>query len=62
MKIIYDDLTEFTEARLRCERTRNKFMCKYCPFYERCQTDDNENLHTMCCDILAMKGDGKCRE
>ena len=30
-------------------------MCKYCPFYDRCQVDDNENLHTMCCDVLSMQ-------
>ena len=56
MKIIYDDLTEFTEVRLRCEDARKKKMCKYCPFYNRCQIDDDENLHTMCCDILSMQG------
>ena len=55
MKIVYDDLTEFAEVRLRCEQTRNKSMCKYCPFYDRCQIDDSENLHTMCCDILSMQ-------
>lgn len=54
MKIIYDDLTEFAEARLRCEYTRRKSMCHYCPFYDRCAVDEDENLHTMCCDILSM--------
>lgn len=28
MRIIYDDLAEFAEVRLRCEYTRNKLMCK----------------------------------
>lgn len=51
MKIIYDDLPEFAEVRLRCENTRHKSMCKYCPFYDRCQIDDNENLHIMCCEF-----------
>jgi MoaA/NifB/PqqE/SkfB family radical SAM enzyme len=54
MKITYDDLTEFAEIRLRCEYTRQRSMCKYCPFYDRCDVDDNENLHTMCCEILSM--------
>ena len=44
MKIIYDDLGEFAEVRLRCENTRHKSMCKYCPFYDRCQIDENEDL------------------
>ena len=51
MTIIYDDLVEFTRVRLRCENTRNKNMCKYCPFYDRCRIDDDECLHTMCCEI-----------
>lgn len=55
MKMIFDDLTEFAEVRLRCEFTRKKLMCKYCPFYDRCQIDDNENLHTMCCEIISMQ-------
>ncbi len=55
MEIIYDDLTEFAEVRLRCEFTRKKSMCKYCPFYDRCQIDENETLHTMCCEIISMQ-------
>jgi MoaA/NifB/PqqE/SkfB family radical SAM enzyme len=51
MQIIYDSLSEFAEIRLRCENTRKKSMCKYCPFYDRCENDNNENLHTMCCAI-----------
>lgn len=51
MRIVYDDLAEFAEVRLRCENTREKLMCKYCPFYDRCAVDDNESLHTMCCEI-----------
>ena len=51
MKIVYDNLAEFAEIRLRCENTRKKLMCKYCPFYDRCAVDDNENLHTMFCEI-----------
>lgn len=55
MKIIYDDLPEFAEVRLRCENTRKSFMCEYCPFYDRCQTDNNESLHTMCCEMSTEK-------
>lgn len=51
MRIIYDDLAEFAEVRLRCEYTRNKSMCKYCPFFNRCNVDDDENLHVMCGEI-----------
>lgn len=51
MKIVYDDLAEFTEVRLRCENTRKKSMCKYCPFSDRCEIDNEENLHTMCCEF-----------
>ena len=54
MKIIYDDLAEFAEVRLRCENTREGEKCEYCPFSDRCQIDEDENLHTMCCDILSM--------
>ena len=55
MKIVYDDLAEFVEVRMRCSRTRENGKCGYCPFADRCQIDDVENLHTMCCDILSMK-------
>ena len=57
MRILYDDLAEFVEVRFRCHETRRKDMCKYCPFYDRCDICDVENLHTMCCDILSMKED-----
>lgn len=52
MRIVYDDLAEFAEVRLRCEYTRNKSMCKYCPFYDRCDVYDNENLHVMFGEVL----------
>lgn len=51
MRIIYDDLSEFVEARLRCENTRKKSMCKYCPFFDRCNINDDEALHVMCCEV-----------
>lgn len=59
MTIVYDDIPEFTEVRLRCENTRKKSMCKYCPFYDRCEIDDNENLHTMCCEIVSERKERK---
>lgn len=55
MKIIYDDLGEFAEVRLRCEFTRKKSMCNYCPLYDRCRIDENENLRTMRCEIISMQ-------
>lgn len=51
MKIIYDDLPEFVEVRLRCEKTRQELRCEYCPFYDRCECGDERLLHTMCCEI-----------
>ena len=55
MKIVYDDLAEFVEVRQRCHETRKSNRCRYCPFYDRCDVGDVENLHTMCCEILSMK-------
>lgn len=51
MRIIYDNFSEFAEVRLRCENTRRKSMCKYCPFYGRCAIDNIKDLHTMCGEI-----------
>ena len=51
MRIVYDDLAEFAEVRLRCEYPRKKLMCKYCPFFDRCAVDDDETLHVMCGEI-----------
>ena len=51
MRIVYDNLVEFVEVRLRCERTREDSMCKYCPLYDRCDIDDNKNLRVMYCQI-----------
>lgn len=59
MKIIYDDLPEFIEVRLRCENTRKKSMCKYCPFYARCEIDDDRCLHTMRCVIERVRNGGE---
>lgn len=51
MKIVYDDLSEFAEILLRCNRTLLKNRCEFCPFYDRCQIDDKDNRHIMCGDI-----------
>lgn len=58
MRIIYDDLPEFVEVRLRCERTRKEAMCEYCPFYDRCECSDKRFLHVMRCEIKC-EGEGK---
>lgn len=59
MKIIYDDLPEFAEVRLRCEKTRKEAMCEYCPFYDRCECGDKMRLHTMCCEIEGSHNGGE---
>lgn len=51
MRIIYDDLVEFSEIVLRCTQTVKKGMCHYCPFFDRCQIDDRENRHIQCGEI-----------
>ena len=51
MKIIYDNLVEFSKIRIRCEQTRKEAMCSCCPFYDNCQIDDEVNLHIMHCEI-----------
>lgn len=56
MRITYDDLSEFAEVRIRCENTRKKSMCHYCPFFDRCEICDNDLLHVMCGDIKGMNG------
>ena len=56
MNIIYDDLPEFAEIRLRCENTRKKIMCKYCPFYDRCEIDYERYLRIMDCKIETSGG------
>ena len=51
MKIIYDDLTEFAEVVVRCADTARRGKCGYCPFFDRCAIDENENRHIMCAEI-----------
>ena len=45
MKIIYDDLFEFSEIVIRCNDTASKRKCSYCPFFDRCIIDNPENRH-----------------
>lgn len=45
MKIVYDDFFEFSEIAIRCNDTARKGKCSYCPFFDRCKTDELENRH-----------------
>lgn len=51
LRIIYDDLIEFAEVRIRCEDTRRKDKCCYCPFYDRCEMNNPINLHIVCAEL-----------
>ena len=51
MKIIYDDMYEFSEVVIRCNDTVRKGKCSYCPFYDRCAIDAPENRHIQCGEI-----------
>ena len=35
MKIVYDDLFEFSEIAIRCNDTAKKGKCSYCPLPEK---------------------------
>lgn len=37
MRIIYDDLIEFSEILIQCNETVKKGMCHHCSFYNRCE-------------------------
>lgn len=43
MRIVYDDMLEFSEVVIRCHETRREDKCEYCPLYDRCEIDDPEN-------------------
>ena len=51
MKIVYDDLFEFSEIVIRCNDTTRKGKCSYCPFFDRCRIDEPENRHTQCGEL-----------
>ena len=51
MKIVYDDMYEFSEVVIRCNDTVRKNKCQYCPFYDRCQIDLPDNRHIQCGEI-----------
>jgi hypothetical protein len=51
MKIVYDDMFEFSEVVIRCNDTVRKNKCYYCPFFDRCKTDEAENRHIQCGEI-----------
>lgn len=48
MRIIYDNLVEFSEVAIRCHQTEIEDKCMYCPFYDRCKIDEVENRSIMC--------------
>ncbi len=51
MKIVYDDLFEFSEIAIRCNDTARKGKCSYCPFFDRCEIDEPENRHIQCGEL-----------
>lgn len=61
MRILYDDMYEFSQVVIRCNDTVRKGKCHYCPFYDRCDVAEEENRHIQCGDIVKMdgKGDGE---
>ena len=52
MRILYDDLYEFSQVVIRCENTVNKGKCQYCPFFDRCEICDPESRHIQFGDIV----------
>ena len=58
MRIIYDDMYEFSQVVIRCNDTVRKSKCGYCPFYDNCQIDDAENRHIQCGMIASYGKDG----
>lgn len=57
MRIVYDDVVEFSEVVIRCYRTAQKEKCIWCPFYNRCRIDDFGNRHILCAEIEPPKGE-----
>lgn len=51
MKIIYDDMYEFSQVVIRCNDTVRKNKCEYCPFFDRCDICDPENRHIQCGEL-----------
>lgn len=62
MKIIYDDLFEFSEIAIRCNDTARKGKCSYCPFFDRCKIDEPENRHVQCGELGHPTEKGGCEE
>ena len=48
MRITYDDMTEFAEVAIRCEKTVAKGKCMWCPFFDRCLCDSLETRSVLC--------------
>lgn len=51
MKIIYEDMFEFSEIVIRCNDTVRKGKCSYCPFFDHCQIDQPMSRHIQCGEI-----------
>lgn len=58
MKIVYDDLYEFSEVVIRCSNTVRKNKCEYCPFFDRCNRCEPENRHIQCGEIYHLTEKG----
>ena len=59
MKIIYDDMFEFSEIVIRCNDNVKKGRCSYCPFYDRCKIDEPEYRHIQCGEIQTTENAGR---
>ena len=61
MRIIYDNMFEFSQAVIRCTNTVIKGKCSCCPFYDNCQIDLPEDRHIQCGEIDdRAKNEGPC--
>ena len=51
MRVTYDSVFELAQAAIRCNNTAEKGKCEYCPFYDGCTIDEQENRSTLCAEI-----------
>lgn len=59
MKIIYDDLLEFSGIVIRCNETWKEDKCEYCPLYDSCEIAQPEK-RAIQCGKVAEKKECKC--